>query len=471
MLKFLGIINFKAMRKIWGVIYLFAALLFLSGCMQTDDVDNGHLASRGTDANDHGTGAENVHNNAQAPKNQTSDLISPSGIKYLGAFRLPEPSGGSNWMWSGYAVTYYPDGNPGGADDGFPGSIFATGHDHHQMVSEISIPRPIISKDPEKLNTAETIQPFSDIRGDGFGEQEMPRAGLAYLPAKGDRPERIYFAWGEHLEDSNHELSHGYASTDLSNPSSEGPWYLGNFNIYTVNDYMFAIPPEWAEHYIPSARLATGRFRDGLWAGRGPALYAIPAYDESCVDAETISSASPLLLYGQQDETLGIRSDESMQMQNFSEADEWSGAVWLAAGGNHAVAIIGTKALGKTWYGFSNGVEWPITGDEGEEYPEVPEWPYDQRGWWSEDIDARILLYDSSDLAAVAAGDMETWEPQPYASVSINEYLLDPGYDYERGKMYSLGAAAFDLENGILYIFERMAGEDEKSIVHVFSVN
>jgi hypothetical protein len=52
------------------------------------------------------------------------------------------------------------------------------------------------------------------------------------------------------------------------------------------------------------------------------------------------------------------------------------------------VILVGTKAVGESWYGFSNGVVHPISGDPDETYPEVPDWPHDDRGWWSEDISA-----------------------------------------------------------------------------------
>lgn len=178
-----------------------------------------------------------------------------------------------------------------------------------------------------------------------------------------------------------------------------------------------------------------------------------------------------LLLYGRQEPgAIEIVSDEAMAMDGFSEADEWSGAEWLTAGDKSAVIFVGTKALGDTWYGFSNGVVYPTSGAEGEAYPEVPPWPHDQRGWWADRIESRIMFYDPADLAAVARGEMESWEPQPYATMSLDEYLFDPGYDYERGKMTLLGDSAFDRENGLLYVFERLADDGERSIVHVFRV-
>jgi hypothetical protein len=119
-----------------------------------------------------------------------SALLQPGDLEYVGAFRLPGASGGSSWEWSGGGLAYFPDGDPGGAGDGFPGSLFGIGHDWHNFVSEISIPAPIISaaKDPGQLNTAATLQPFADPRGGQAipgDEYDFIRGDVAYLPARG----------------------------------------------------------------------------------------------------------------------------------------------------------------------------------------------------------------------------------------------------------------------------------------------
>lgn len=104
-----------------------------------------------------------------------AQLIQPDDRMYQGAFRLPDEATRSNWEYSGYAMTYHPDGAPNGPDDGHPGSLFVLGHDHQQYVSEISIPGPVISntKDVRKLNTATTLQGFHDITGGMYGYLEI----------------------------------------------------------------------------------------------------------------------------------------------------------------------------------------------------------------------------------------------------------------------------------------------------------
>ncbi|MFQ5420180.1 MAG: hypothetical protein ACE5EY_07440, partial [Anaerolineae bacterium] len=388
----------------------------------------------------------------------------------------PEGSGGSSWEYSGYAMAFYPGGDPDGPDDGFPGSLFAVGHDHHQLVSEISIPAPIISadKNPADLNTAVTRQPFADITDGRFGALEIPRAGLAYLPPQGDQSSgKLYFTWGQHFQ-FEREPCHGWSELDLSHPETAGLWFVGDYTNYVLNDYLFEIPAEWADAHTPGLRLATGRFRDGLWSGRGPALFAIGPWMEGNPPApgSRLENVTPLLLYGRPvPDSPEIDVSAGYQMAAFAEPDEWSGGAWLTAGEKSAVIFAGTKATGESWYGFANGVVYPTSGDPDEEYPEVPPWPYDDRGWWSENIEAQLIFYNPDELAAVARGDMATWDPQPFAVLNLDEYLFDPGFDLERGKRYLIGAVAFDRENGRLYIIERMADENEKSLVHVFQVD
>ncbi|UCH50610.1 MAG: hypothetical protein JSV54_06210 [Chloroflexota bacterium] len=401
-------------------------------------------------------------------------LIQPNDLLYKGAFRLPEGSNESNWEYSGYAATYYPDGDPSGPADGYPGSIFAVGHDHQQHVSEISIPVPVISKNLDELNIASTLQPFQDITTGMFGYLEVPRAGLEYLPPQGSQTTgKLHFCWGQHFQ-FEPAPSHGWCELDLSKPRTAGPWYFGEYSNYTTNDYTFEIPEEWAAANVPNQLLATGRFRDGRWSGLGPALFAYGPWNDGNPPKPNsrLHTFTLLLLYGTNVTGVPeIATSDEMKMRNFKEPDEWSGGAWLTAGDKSAVIFVGTKAIGRCWYGFSNGVEYPT--DEPEDpsaYPEVPPWPHDQRGWWSESIKAQLIFYDPEELAAVAQGEIKSWVPQPYASLDIDQHLFDPGFDFERGKQYLLGDCCFDRAHGYLYIFERMADVDEKSVVHVWKV-
>lgn len=398
--------------------------------------------------------------------------LGPGDLIYQGAFRLPEGSNGSDWNYSGNAMSYFPGGDTSAADDGYPGSLFIIGHDQQQYVSEISIPVPVIStlKNPEELNTATTLQGFQDVKGDMFGELEIPVAGIEYLPPQGSQQsEKLHFCWGEHFQDF--EISHGWCETDLSNAQSAGGWYLGNFTNYVTNDYLFGIPEQWANDNAPGQLLATGRFREGGWSGRGPALFAFAPWntDDPPAGGAVIEPITPLLLYGIQETGIPeITVGDSMEIENYEAADSWSGGTWLSAGGHSAAIFVGTKATG-SWYGFANGVVWPIDC-EPPDCPEVPEYPYSDRGYWAEEYHAQIIFYDTDDLAKVANGQMHSWEPQPYATLDIDQYLFDPEIDVVRYKRQLVGAMCFDSSNSILYVIERQA-DGEKSLVHVWKVN
>lgn len=445
------------------VLLPFFALLFLVACGSADGAPEGQPeappAGGGGGGGDPGPGG--------------TERLQPADLEYLGTFRLPGPSGGSNWEWGGYAMTYRPDGDPQGPADGHPGSLFGVGHDHHQQVSEIAIPTPVRSaaKNVEELPTAATLQPFQDVTGGRFGPLEIPRAGLAYLPAEGaERPARLHFCWGQHFEDER-PPTHGSASPDLAAPDTQGPWHLDGFTNYVTNDYLFVVPAAFAAAHLGGRRLATGRFRDGRWGGLGPALLAYgPPTGAPPARGATVSDVAPLLLYGEHEvgnPYLGVHDEH--RMNGFGEADEWSGGAWLTAGEQAAVVLVGTKATGRNWYGYANGVEYPTSGDPDDPIPPLPDWPYDARGWWSEGIAARFLFFDPADLAAVAKGERRSWEPQPYAVLDVDEHLYDPGFDHERQKRYLVGGAAFDSERGILYVVERRADED-KPLIHAFGL-
>lgn len=407
--------------------------------------------------------------------------IMPGDLKYLGAFRLPEGAEGNDWGYSGNALTCNPYGDPRGPRDGFPGSLFATGNDTKILVSEIDIPSPVISKSRnlDELNTARTLQPFTDIFGGLFEYLEQPRVGLCYLPSAGSpRKGRIYYCLGLHLQETGFDASHGWFGTDLSNPKTAGPWVFDGYSGYVTNDYMCAIPDKWAEANTPGMTLGAGRAREGPWSGGGPALFAYdPWKDKKPPKAgEKITRVKPLLLYGTQNPGMPEISAGPMEkIPEYSDSDRYRGCAWLTAGEKSAVIFSCTKALGESWYGFANGVRWPYEcGSEGNPpCPDVPEWPYDNRGFWADDFKARLVFFDPADLAAIARGAKKTWEAKPYAIMDLSPYLFDPEYSKEdliRYKRDFVGAMSFDSANGFLFLMEQVVEEDGRGLVHVFRI-
>ena len=386
-----------------------------------------------------------------------SNLIRPEDLIYLGAFRLPDGPDEYNWEYSGAAMTYYPDGDASGPIDGFPGSLFGTGHDWHQYISEINIPIPIISqdKDLDGLNTAATLQEFQDIRGGLYPELEIPRVGLAYLPPQGEQTTgKLYFCWAQHLAEGDTGPSHGWCDLDLSNPNTVGLWRIGDFWNYVTTDYIFEIPRVWADRYSPGMYLATGRYRDGGQGAQGPSIIAYGPWNHGIPPSPGARlDAVPLLLYG------NVYTDDSPSLNNYHHSDEWSGAAWLTYENKTAVVFIGTKGIGDCWYGCRDGTIWP---DEPPYPPECPE-----RGWWSTGFVGQILFFNPEDFAEVAKGNMESWDPQPYAILEIDKQLFNVTSSRQ---LSHVGAAAYDRDNGLLYVFEPLADGD-KSVIHVWQVS
>jgi len=386
--------------------------------------------------------------------------LAPEDLVYAGAFRLPGASGGSSWEWSGDGLTYYPGGDPDGAADGYPGSLFGMGHDWQHYVSEITIPEPVISsaKNPDDLPMAHTLQPFADVRGDLYPTlgEELRRSDIEYLPAQGSQTSgKLYLSWSRHMALGEANPTLMWCDLDLNDPNPVGPWSIGGYGDYVTTDYVFSVDPVWAAAYTPGKLLAAGRFRDGGQGAMGPSVFvAAPWQRGDPPPAGTTLTTVPLLLYD------NVWNGGEHTLNGYHHSDEWSGAAWVTSGDRGAVIFAGTKGTGSCWYGFPDGTVWP------DEPPYPSPLPEGERGWWSTGFVGELLFYDPADLAAVAAGSLAADRPQPYAALSIDDYLFDPGSSQTK---YHVGAMAFDRVHGRLFVVEPRADGDN-SIIHVWNV-
>ncbi len=381
--------------------------------------------------------------------------LMPSDIVYLGAFRLPGPSGGSNWGYSGGGATYFPGGDPRGARDGFPGSIFAFGHDWQYFVSEISIPRPKKSRNVKRLPVAKTLQPFANIRRGVKLTGETYRYGaLAYLPPQGAQKKgKLHFAFGFHMQ-YKRVTSHGWRDLNLAAGPSVGLWYIGQESPHYTNDYMFAIPAQWADKYVGGRRLATGRYREGGLSGLGPTLFAIAPWQHGNPPPPgTVIKPVPLIKYSP--------FGGPHRMKGYKNCLFFTGGAWLTWKGRSAVVLVGTTPLGQCWYGYRNGTR------HDDCQPRCPD-SLGSRGYWATRTQPQFVFFDPAELAAVAQGRMKPWQPQPYAAYNLAPYMFRP--KKHPNTRYLVGAMAYDRARGFLYVFERQAEDDDKSVVHVFKL-
>ena len=177
----------------------------------------------------------------------------------------------------------------------------------------------------------------------------------------------------------------------------------------------------------------------------GPSLFAIAPWTEgNPPPAGATLSATPLLLYS------AVTDAEQHILEGYHHSDEWTGGAWLTAGVKAAVVFAGTKGVGDCWYGD----------------PEGPCLDCEDRGWWSTGFVGQLLFYDPADLVAVAQNQREPWEPQPYATMNVDDVLYHITSTQQK---HHLAAVAFDRVRGLLYLLEPLADED-RPLVHVWAV-
>lgn len=431
------------------------------------------------------------------PSDLPDELLLPEDLTYLGAFRLPPREEGADdsnsWEYGGQALTFYPKGDPNGCVDGFPGSLIGTGHDVWNYATEVSIPAPVKSKNIAELPVAESLQDFTNISGGYFDSLvEIPRVALEYMPAQpGESDDHLYLAWGAHFQEDTAQVipTHARCGLNFDDPKVEGAWWIDDLSLYSVNGYLFEIPAAFADSFLNGKRLATGRYRDGGWSGMGPDLIAIAPWQAGDPPkAGSRLDAATLLLYS------NTRGEDTTTyvVTGYQHSDEWEDGAWLTAGDRSAIIFVGSQGSGYLWYGFfsPNGDGMPCVEQDltmvgcfnpdgspcnaslsGYCEGNSP----NSRGWWSSRWDSKILFYNPADMAAVANGSMQPYEPQPYAELDIDDTLILDGsvepimLGSGEQRRYRLGEVAYDRENGYLYILEKFA-DGAMPIIHVWQV-
>jgi hypothetical protein len=381
-----------------------------------------------------------------------SHRINPeSDLEYLGAFRLPEEkSSGTSWAYGGSGLTFKPNPAWKEGSNGFPGSLFSVGHPYQALVSEFSIPVPVISKEKKlkDLPVARTLQPFADVTG---GQQTHRLVGnvladVQYLSAprrdKAQTDDYLYWTMSQYYLPPEDLRLFGRCEVDLSRTNRRGPWRLDSFPASATSRYLFDIPRAWADSYVSGMYLAAGRSRlvnKGSW---GPALYATaPWNDGDPPPPDSSLHAIELLKY-----------PRGHAMQDYSNADDWEDGAWLTVGAKSAVIFTGVKAI--------------RTLTSGQQYYGAPQdHGCGDKGYNGEPYFGAILFYDPADLAAVARGRMSSYDPEPYATFQVENILFKQGCRRD-----ILGGAAFDRDHSLLYVMERLVDGiyDKKPIVHVW---
>jgi hypothetical protein len=112
--------------------------------------------------------------------------------------------------------------------------------------------------------------------------------------------------------------------------------------------------------------------------------------------------------------------------------------------GARSLLFFGRHGIGEFCYGTGEDCGDPVDSSQG-----THAYPYVHQVW----------AYDLNELAAVAAGDRQPWEVQPYAVWRLDEM--------DNSGSASLSGAAFDPASGRVYLTENFG---ESPQVHVYQI-
>jgi hypothetical protein len=398
------------------------------------------------------------------PASQTTRPITVDHLTYLGAFAYPA---GDNWAYSGHALTYYPDGNPGGPADGFPGSLYAAAHSHNDRVGEMSIPAPVLTKSFSALPKATALRTPADITGGLLATTcaacascdcaNWDVSGLEYLPSVNRVAWNIFDWYNVGAEDLD---SLGWSKLNLTSPA--GVWHIGPRPNTTGNrpyhngktaDYLLKAPTGFAADHLSGRWLITGYHREGgaLGGSQGPTFFATAPWTDGSPPASGTNLGAQALVYYRWDYDCSENNDYAQcDFPGYRADDYWGGAAWVDTGASHGILLFGLKGLGDNCYG-DPGVECPAPACD----------PY--RGWHADPYEPRVLFYDPDHLAEVAAATRNPWKVLPYASHPLTAELFDP--DCGRPS-----AVAYDEANHLIYVTEAAVGPFGQTAVHVWKV-
>lgn len=400
---------------------------------------------------------------------RSARLIAPGdGFAYLGAFRLP-PDMDDDWSYASGGLAFYPEGNPGrNPSTEWTGSLYAYTH-LQQRIAEIAIPIPSASRNVDDLPRAALLRSPVDLWPAVYGGatpsippggSDIGVAALAYHPAANGVSARLYYGICNYYGSDGTAPSHGWF--DLALTTSGGAWHLGGAppaNVYPglTSRVAFAAPTAWADTHTGGRSLIVGSgfLSGGEVIAHGPSLYAIAPWETGALPAAggTVSAVN-LLRYSEAATLEG-------RVLNFTRDEFAEGGAWIEAGEQRAVAISFRRSVGDAWYGDALG-NLHSTWD-------IPEPPMGDKGVCATRWKTGLMLYNPDDLAAVAAGTMESWEPQPYAVMDFSEFSLRAD-----GGDGNAGAVAYDAANRRLFYIEHNGDPgypDGYALIHVWQVN
>lgn len=365
-------------------------------------------------------------------------LLQSSDLRYLGAFRVPGGDFGSpkdsGFHYGGTALVYNP------ARD----SLLMVGHDWHQLVAEIRVPRAVKRGALADLATAEVLRGFFDplqgrrarINAGGAAQTEAVKIGGLLID--GDRLVVSVYAFYDAAKEAT--VSHFVSALDLPRGGAVGgPYAVGSWNPGFVGGYMAQVPAQWRPSLGGPALTGNCCIPIISRTSLGPAAFV---FDPAALGRATPVPATPVVGYPIDHSLDGLAWDATSPF--FNGASEVKGVVLPE--GTRSVLFFGRHGAGRFCYGTGAECNDPV-----DRYKGTHAYPYKYQVW----------AYDVDDLAAVKAGRRPPWGIRPYAMWNF-ELPFQDGAN-------RLGGAAYDAATGRVFL-SQARGDDSLPVIHVFSL-
>ncbi|MCP4189086.1 MAG: hypothetical protein GY768_00505 [Planctomycetaceae bacterium] len=365
-------------------------------------------------------------------------LLQEDALDYVGAFRVPTGTIGiSRFSNAGTGLGFNPDNN----------SLFIIGHNSESAIAEVAIPSEIISS-PEisELNTAEILQPFTDI------ELKVPNWPIKSLGGLNTLLGDLMVVDGQLIGsvfdyydgDGDVMVSHfRLNSLDLENSTADGLFQVGDLGGGLTGGYMTDVPLEWQEDFGGPHLTGQATLSILFRTSAGPAAFA---FDASAMgnDPSNPVSADPLVYYTVSN-PLGPLRDANPVFNRLSKIKDIA-----FASDSRSVFFFGNHGIGEVCYGHAEECNDSVMTNKG----------YHAYGG---EYENKIWAYDALDLLAVKNGEVEPWEISPYKTWTLDLPFEEPSR--------RLGGVAYDRANNRLYISQLYAdkmGYTKNPIIHVY---
>lgn len=415
-------------------------------------------------------------------------LLQKSNFTYNGAFRVPQGNLGGesatfNSLANGSVI----------ALNRSAGTLYIHGKGSEKMITEISIPDPVISENVSSLPTASVVRQPADLTSGNYNKLSVAGTDVANGGFPGGfmlYNNRIIGSAYAYYDQNNGYRSHFAASpTWDANKDFTGLVPLGDPPLYSVvnggfvGGYMTEIPDEWKERLGGPALTGKGALAVINRSSMGPCAWV---FDPDDIGTETPPiQATPVVGYTVEHPTLGTYEGPSM-LYNMGVAI--NGIIFPP--GTDSVLFFGRHGLGAD--GLGTGCYGPGTDDPSEAGRTATSVPNTCHGNVIEGtkvccydpvlFDAgnhaypyvhKVWAYDAHDFQKVVDGDInpETGVAyKPWDIVPYDSWTLDP-LPFAQGR-YEIRGAAYDPASSTLYItaLGETVGYETFPIVHAYTV-